>query len=86
MRWYDPATQTYLLTYDEQQDGRISEQGQRIAAAALADLERDARIAEQSRRIAAESQADLERDARLAAEAETQRLRDEIARLRGDGN
>ena len=78
LRWYDPTTQSYLLTYDEQQDGRIAE--------------RDARLDEQGRRIAAEVQADLERDARLAeqsrrraAEAEAQGLRDEIARLRGDG-
>ena len=68
LRWYDPATQTYLLTYDEQQDGRIAE--------------RDGRISEQGQRIAAAALADLERDARLAAEAEAQRLRDEIARLR----
>ena len=47
-------------------------------------MERDARLDEQGRRIAAEVQADLERDARIAAEAEAQRLRDEIARLRGD--
>ena len=70
LRWYDPTTQSYLLTYDEQQDGRIAE--------------RDARLSEQGRRIAAEVQADMERDARIAAEAEAQRLRDEIARLRGD--
>lgn len=72
LRWYDPATQTYLLTYDEQQDAHLAE--------------RDARMVEQGQRIIAQAQAELERDARIAAEAETQRLRDKIRRLRGAGD
>ena len=89
LRWYDPATESYLLTHYDERQGRIAaesevmlERGSRIAAEALADIERDARLAEESRRLAAESQTGIERDGRLTAEAEVQRLRDEIARLR----
>ena len=89
LRWYDPETESYLLTHYDERQGRIAaesevmlERGSRIAAEALADIERDGRLAEEGRRLAAESRADLERDGRLTAEAEVQRLQAEIARLR----
>lgn len=42
LRWYDPATQRYLLTHDEEADGRIAAETQR-------DTERQARIAAEAR-------------------------------------
>ena len=78
LRWYDTAA-GYLRTHDEERDGRIDERGRRIIAEILQDAatnERDAVAAER----------DAERSARLAAEAEVQRLRDEIARRRAGGD
>ena len=85
LRWYDVET-GYLRTHDEERDGRILERGGRIAAEALKDLAEEGRDAERNARLAAEAQRDEERNSRLAAESENQRLRDELARLRGDGN
>ena len=85
LRWYDVET-GYLRTHDEERDGRILERGGRIAAEALKDLAEEGRDAERNARLAAEVQRDEERNSRLAAEAENQRLRDEIARMRANGN
>ena len=71
LRWYDAET-GYLRTHDEERDGRMVERGGRIAAEVLRDVMMGER--------------DAERSARLAAEAENQRLRDEIARLRAGGD
>ena len=75
LRWYDPAAQRYLDTYDEEADGRIEERVRRLLAEGEADAERAARIL-------AEGQRDGEQAARLAAEAEAERLREVIRRLR----
>ena len=68
LRWYDPAAQRYLDTYDEEADGRVEERVRRLLAEGELDEERAARIAEQA--------------ARQAAEAEAQCLREVIRRLR----
>lgn len=60
LRWYDPAMERYLLTHDEEADGRIA------AEAALTDA--------QQGRIAAERQRDAERAARLALEERVRQL------------
>ena len=82
LRWYDPETESYLLTHYDERQGRIAaqaeavlERGNRLVVEALADLDRDARHA-------AEMQANRERDGRIAAESENERLRAELARLR----
>ena len=68
--WWDPATQTYLTTVDEQLDA--------LAEATLrADEER------QSRRIV-EQQAEQERQSRLAAEDRIRQLEEELRRSRGE--
>ena len=67
LRWYDPAAQRYLDTYDEEADGRVEERVRRLLAEGELDTERAARIAEQA--------------ARQAAEAEAQHLREVIRRL-----
>ena len=78
LRWYDAET-GYLRSHDEERNGRIEERRNRIAAEILNDAfatERDTAAAE---RDAFAAERDAERNARLAAEAEVQRLRDEIA-------
>ena len=40
LRWYDPASGRYLLTYDEEAEGRLAEAGRRLAA----ERERDAAL------------------------------------------
>ncbi len=59
LRWWDPATESYLLTFDEVHDARIAEAEARIA-------ETEARIAAEARARAAEArirqlEAELER-------------------------
>ena len=66
LRWFDPATQTYLLTHDEQADQLIVEREGRLTAEAQRDAEREARIAAQ--------------EARIAAEARIRQLEDELRR------
>ena len=66
LRWWDPANQRYLLTYDETDE-------QRILAQARADTE-------QSARQAVEARADAERSARQAAEARVHELEEELQR------
>jgi len=56
LRWYDPAVGAYLLTLDEEAEGRL----------------------------AAEQAHAAERTARLAAEAEAQRLREQLKRLQAE--
>ena len=75
LRWYDPAAQRYLDTYDEEADGRVEERVRRLLAEGEAEAER-------AGRILAEGQRDGEQAARLAAEAEAERLREVIRRLR----
>ena len=66
LRWYDPVAQTYILTHEDEREGRIAERDARIA-------EREGRIAERDARIA-------ERDARIAAEARVRQLEEELRR------
>ena len=40
LRWYDPATGRYLLTYDEEAEGRLAEAAERL----VAERERDAAL------------------------------------------
>ena len=49
LRWFDPATQTYLPTHDEQGDQLIVEREGRLAAEAQRDAEQEARIAAEAR-------------------------------------
>ncbi len=71
LRWYDPAAQRYLPTYDDEAEGRLAERTARLAAESERNAERDARLA-------AESERDAERTARLAAEEQLKRLREQL--------
>ena len=73
LRWHDPATQTYLRTYDASEAGLIAAESER-------DAERAAWLAADAGRIAAESERDAEREARLAAEARIRILEQELRR------
>lgn len=64
LRWYDPVTERYLMTYAEERAARMEEREGRIA-------ERQARIAEREARAAAETRAD-------AAEARVRELEEEL--------
>lgn len=70
LRWYDPAEGRYLLTLDEEAEGRL--------------VAEQARDAERKARLVAEQARDAERKARLAAEAEAQLLREQLKRLRAE--
>ena len=99
LRWYDPRTDSYLLTSDEEADraDRAEESAAREAAARQLADERAAReAAERRREAAARRQADeraeqemaranREAAARQRAEAELRRLQERLRRLGGDG-
>ena len=83
LRYWDPEQGVWLLTHQEDRDGRL-------AAEARADAERDARLAEAARAAEADARA-AEADARAAeadaraaeADARAARLKAELRRLRG---
>ena len=74
LRWYDPVAGSYILTHEDERDGRIAEREGRIA-------ERDARIAEQQARIVEREGRIAEQEARIAAEARNRELEAELRRL-----
>ena len=73
LRWWNPAKERYLSTFNEEADGRIAAESDRDAA----QVERDA---ERGVRIALESGLDDERRARLAAENRVRELEAELER------
>ena len=91
LRWYDPRTDSYLLTSDEEADraDRAEESAAREAAARQLADERAAREAAERRRAdeRAESEAaraNREAAARQRAEAELRRLQERLRRLGDD--
>ena len=71
LRWYDPVSQRYIATYDDQAEARAAAEGQ-------ANVERDARAAAEAQLSATEADLDDERRARLAAEARVRELEEEL--------
>ena len=59
LRFWDPAKERYLSTFDEEVDGRIAAESERDAALGEMDDERRARIAAENR--VRELEAELER-------------------------
>jgi Uma2 family endonuclease len=76
LRLYDPKTGKYLLTHEESEAARR-------AAEEKAAQEEAARRAAEEKAASAEAKAEQEYAARQAAEAELARLREELAKLRG---
>ena len=76
LRWYDPAAQRYLRTYDDTDDDRIAAETRAATAETELDTERQARAA-------AETELDAERQARAAAEAQARQLEAQLRAARG---
>lgn len=49
LRWYDPSSESYILTHAEEADGRVVEREARLAAERERDEERAARLAAEER-------------------------------------
>ena len=69
LRWYDPVAERYLLTHDEEADGRIAAENERDLEREARIAEREARITEREARIAEREARIAEREARITAEA-----------------
>ena len=70
LRFWDAVGEQWLLSHEEEHDGRLAERGGRLIAEARAE--------------SAQAQAEQERDGRLAAEARAAELEAELRRLRGE--
>ena len=73
--FWNPVAGEWLLTQDEEQDGRLAERDGRLEAEARATAERGGRLD-------AEARATAEREARLAAEERIAQLEAEMRRMR----
>ena len=69
-RLYDPATKTYLETWQQDRAAREAAEVERDAAEARVAVEQAGRLAEQAARRSAETRTAVERTAREAAEAQ----------------
>ena len=76
LRWWDPATQRYLLTFDEIDDARANAEARADSALTRAN-------SAEARADSAEARADRERDARTEAEARIRELEAELERRGG---
>ena len=91
LRFWDPVAREWLLTQDEEQDGRLEERDGRLAAEARADsAETRADSAEEwaaterNDRLAADARAAEEREGRLAEQAARQAAEERIAQLEAE--
>jgi len=89
LRFYDPEA-GYLLTYEEEREGRLDAEARARAEAERAQAEAERAQAEAERARAAEAERDEERDERLAesaradaAEARARQLEERLRRLQG---
>ena len=79
-RLYDPATNTYLETWQQERAARQAAESERAAAEAQAAVEQAGRLAERTARRAAETRAAAERAKRRAVESELEQLRAQLRR------
>ena len=77
LRFFDPGTESYLRSHDE-------ERAESMATQARAEEERAARLAAQARARVAEARVEEERASRVAAEAHLEELEAELRRLRAE--
>ena len=73
LRWYDPAARRYLLTFDEEANGRIDAEVERLAAITDLQAERNAHAAEREFRAAVEAERDAAQERIRQLEAELRR-------------
>ena len=83
-RLYDPATNIYLETWQQDRAARQAERAARETAEAQVAVEQAARLAERAARQAAEHRTAVERAAREAAEARIRQLEAELRRRQAD--
>ncbi len=77
LRFFDPVTESYLYSHEEERTGRTAAESRAEDAEARAERER-------ADRLAAESRAEEERAERLAAESRAAELEAELRRIRGE--
>ncbi len=77
LRFFDPGTESYLDTHEEERAARMAAQARAGTAEARAEEERIGRMAAQAR-------AEEERTSRVAAESRLAELEAELRRLRGE--
>ena len=83
-RLYDPRTNTYLETWQQERAAREAEQVAREAAETQVAVEQAERLAERAARQAAENRTAVERAAREVAEARIRQLEAELRRRQAD--
>ena len=84
LRFFDPLTESYLDTHEEERAGRMAAQAGASTAEARAETAEARAEEERTDRLAAETRAQEEVAARLAAEARMAELEEELQRLRGE--
>jgi hypothetical protein len=85
LRFFDPATQSWIRTMEEEVERADAAQAQAEAAQAQAEAAQALASAAQAQANAAQARVDAERMRAETAETELARLRAELARLRGQG-
>ena len=83
LRFFDPRTESYLRTHDEDVTRAEEEHAGRLAAQARAGTAEARAEEERANRMAAQARAEEERAGRVAAEAHLEGLEAELRRLRG---
>ena len=84
LRFFDPRTESYLRTHDEDVTRAEEEHAGRLAAQARAGTAEARAEEERANRMAAQARAEEERASRVAAEAHLEGLEAELQRLRGE--
>ena len=77
MRFWDPVGEQWLLSHEEEQDGRLAAEAGRISAEAELEMERVVSAR-------AEVRAEEERASRLSAETRVAELEAALRRMRGE--
>ncbi len=84
LRFWDPVEMRWLLSHEQEREGRLQEREGRLAAEAESLQEREGRLQERGRRLIAEAESLQERGRRLTAEARIAELEAELRRYRGE--
>ena len=84
LRFFDPLTESYLDTHEEERAGRMAAEARAGTAEARAGAAEARAQEEAAARGTAEVRAEEEEAARLAAEARMAELEEELRRLRGE--
>ena len=83
LRFWDPVGEQWLLSHEEEHDGRLAEREGRLAERGGRLIAEAQAESAQAQVESAQAQIEVERDGRLAAEARAAQLEAELRRLRG---